>query len=171
MPLGIRRNIVLKLIKSTNYWNCSLAAAAMVMEESIETLEKLIGHNGSKVINTELKSPGNRKGFHAQELIGAALALNYAMVPIEAVPVQTATGVDKHEIKFINFDSSEERFSAFLDGTKGILMGKSPSRYWHAVAHDDGTIYDPIGTVYALDDIKIAVQLYWLFLPIKSKSF
>jgi len=160
----------MKLIKSTNYWNCSLAAMAMVVDEPIEWLEKLIGHDGSEVINEKLKSPGNRKGFHTQELIDAALALNYAMIPIEAVSIQTATGVDKYGIKFANFDSNEERFDHYLAGTKGILMGKAPSGYWHAVAHDDGTVYDPRGMIYPLDDIKIAVQLYWLFIPIKSKS-
>jgi hypothetical protein len=142
----------------------------MAMDEDVETLERIIGHDGSEIIHPELKSPGNRKGFHWQEIIDAALVLNYAVVPIEARPIQTATGTDSHEVKFGDFETPEERLLAYLDNTKGVLTGIAPSGYWHAVAWDGEQVYDPQGRVYSLSDIKIGIQIYWLFIPIKSIS-
>jgi hypothetical protein len=142
----------------------------MALDDDVDTLERIIGHDGSEIIHPELKSPGNRKGFHWQEIIDAALVLNHAVVPIEARPIQTATGTDSYEIKFNGFETTEERLLTYLEHTKGVLAGVAPSGYWHAVAWDGEQVYDPQGRVYPLEDIKIGIQIYWLFIPIKSIS-
>jgi hypothetical protein len=135
----------------------------MAMDSDIATLERLIGHDGSKIINPGFKGPGGREGFHFQQIIDAALALGYAPVPIEAAPVQTATGADKHDVVFRDFNSNEDRFRAYLSGTVGVIMGVAPSGYWHAIAWNGEKCYDPQGRIYPLSEIKIRVQLYWLF--------
>lgn len=153
----------MKLIRSTKSWNCVLAAAAMVLGTTVQELEEIIGHDGSEIINPELKPPGDRKGFHMQEIIDAANNLGYAVTVIDARPIQTATGRDKFEINFPNFKSAEDRFRHYLDNNIGILCGIAPSGYWHGVAWDGKNVYDPQGRVYSLSDIKIKVQLFWVF--------
>jgi hypothetical protein len=139
-----------------------IAAAAMAFDCTIKDLEKFIGHDGSEIIHPHLRGPAQRKGFHSQEIIGAALAMGYAMTPIEAVPVQTATGVDRHGIVFPDFNSSEERLSAYLYKSRGIVCGVAPSGLWHAIAWDGENCYDPQGRVYSMEDIKIRIRIYWI---------
>ncbi|MFA5758558.1 MAG: hypothetical protein WC942_04250 [Clostridia bacterium] len=162
------RAILMELIRSTNMWNCALASAAMVLNKPIKELEELIGHNGSEIIHPELKSPGNRKGFHQQEIIDASLVLGFAVTPIEADPVQTPDGINFHKIKFFDFNSSEHRFLSHLNNTVGVLSGETQSGYWHNVAWDGKYIFDPRGKIYKLEDSKIDFKIYWLFTKIKS---
>lgn len=154
----------MKLIRSTNFWNCTLAAAAMVMDTTIEELEELIGHNGSEIINPSLKSPANRKGFHMQEIIDAAMVLDYAVVPIEAKPIQTPDGTKFNSIKL-----PESRFQDYLNNYKGIIQGARPNGVWHSVAWDSSNVYDPSGKIYGIKDINIKVQLFWIFIKSISK--
>lgn len=158
----------MKLIKSTKPWNCVLASAAMVMEEPIIVLERLIGHDGSKIIHPELGLNARREGFHFQHIIDVALALGYAITPIEAEPVQTATGHDSYVVDFRDFNSSLDRFKAYLENTKGIIIGPTSTGLWHALAWDGEQCYDPQGKTYSFEDIKIKPMIFWRFNKIKE---
>lgn len=152
------------LIHSTNFWNCTLAAAAMVTGKSLEELIELIGHDGSEIIHPELNPPGNRKGFHMQEIIDACLELGWAIVPIEAIPAQTATGVDCYTLESKRFKNHEDRFLHHLLGSKGILLGATKG-YWHAVAWNGKKIFDPRGKKYTLSEAKgIDFKIYYRFI-------
>src|SRR4030042_2073038 len=134
----------MKLIKQLNCYSCTLVSAAMVMDKSIHDLIKIIGHDGSEIINT-LPPPLCYKGFHIQEIIDAALYLNCYMVPIEADPIQTP--FKEHYCYSIyqgkgRFKNNLDRFYYYLERNKGILIGKG-NKSWHCVAWDSKMIYDP----------------------------
>ncbi len=147
----------MKLIRQPNAWSCTIASAAMVMGTSIEELIEEIGHDGSAIINPDFKSPGNRKGFHIQEIIDAAWSRGYTVTPIDAVPCQTVKGDDVFKLNF-----PEERLLTYLKYNQGLLMGKS-TNYWHCVAWNKVNIFDPRGKVYPLEECKIAISQFWIF--------
>ena len=153
----------MKLVTSPNSWSCSVAALAMVLGVDYDFVIKKIGHDGSEIINSNLRPPGCYKGFHMQELIEVAIDEGYALTPIEAIPVQTATGVDEHVVVFPQYQDHEQRLQHHLNYcSKGIIMGKL-DKYWHAVAWDGKMVFDPRGQVYPFDDCKINVASFWRF--------
>jgi len=158
----------MNLIRSTKPWNCSLTAAAMVMNEPITVLEQLIGHNGSEIIHPELGLNAQREGFHFQNIIDAAITLGFSVTLIQVDPIQTATGKDEYQVNFRDFESNETRFKAYLEGSIGIITGEASSGLWHAVAWDGEKCYDPQGRIYPFEDIKIKPRLYWMFNKIKT---
>jgi len=152
----------MKLITSPNSWSCSAAALAMVLNIDFDETIKMIGHDGSEKINPQLRAPGCYKGFHMQELIEVALERGYAVTPIEACPVQTATGDDEYDVKIKKYVSPEARLVYYMLENCGILMGKL-NRYWHAVAWDSTMIHDPRGQIYRYDECQINVGTFWCF--------
>lgn len=152
----------MKLIKQPNSWSCTLAAAAMVFDAPLQEIIDYIGHDGSEVIIPSLRPPGCYKGFHIQEIIDIAFLYNYALVPIEALPVQTPTGQHEFAIeKWGLFRDCQSRFDFYFTGESGLLVGKT-RHYYHTVAFEAGTIYDPRGGIYGPEDCKIDIQMLWV---------
>ncbi len=84
------------------------------------------------------------------------------MTLIEAAPSQTPDGKHEHAItKWSYFDNNEERFECYLNNNQGILIGKA-RKYWHAVAFNKGTIYDPRGRIYNIDDCDLILESLWI---------
>lgn len=152
----------MRLITAPNSWSCAAASLAMVLDIDFDEVIEMIGHDGSEKINPQLRSPGCYKGFHMQELIEVALGYNYAVTPIEAMPVQTALGDDEYDVEIKRYESSEDRLQYHLIRSKGILIGKL-NKYWHAVAWNSSKIYDPRGQTYPYSDCKINVATFWSF--------
>lgn len=152
----------MKLITSPVSWGCGAAALAMVLDKDYDFIIKAIGHDGSAVINPDLKPPGCYKGFHMQELIEAAITNGAMATPIEVLPVQTATGEDEHVVEFPKYPGNAERLRYHLSHSPGIILGKL-EKYWHAVAWDGVNVFDPRGQVYSYEDCKINIATFWRF--------
>ncbi len=153
----------MRLITSPVSWGCSAAALAMVLGKDYDFVIKEIGHDGSEVIHPELPPPGCFKGFHIQELIEVAIEHSYAVTPIEALPVQTATGDDEHIVEFSQYCSHETRLAYHFERCEnGVILGKL-RKYWHAVAWDGENVFDPRGQIYPRSDCKINVATLWRF--------
>lgn len=152
----------MKLITSPNSWSCAAASLAMVLGIDFNDVIKSVGHDGSEIINPDLRKPGCYKGFHMQELIEIALAHHYAVTPIELQPVQTATGNDEYDVKIEMYKSPDRRLLHHMNRNTGILMGKL-NTYWHAVAWDGAMVYDPRGLIYPYGDIKINLAVFHRF--------
>ena len=151
----------MKLINSSS-WSCIAAAAAMAFDCEIKDIIKRVGHDGNEIIHYGLKPPACFKGFHIQEIVDVGWKLSFNMTLIEAAPSQTPDGKHVHDItKWCSFEDCEERFTWYLDNNSGILIGKA-RKYWHAVAFDKGTIYDPRGRVYNIDDCDLILESLWI---------
>lgn len=152
----------MKLIKQPNSWSCTVVAAAMAFDCSIELLIDLIGHDGSKVIHYGLAPPACFKGFHIQEIVDVGLSIDFNMTCIEAQPSQTPDGKHVYDItKWSNFNDCEQRFEWYINEHCGILLGKA-RKFRHAVAFDKGTIYDPRGRIYNCDDCDLILESLWI---------
>ena len=134
------------------------AAAAMAFDIQLDDLIKVIGHDGSDVLNN-LPDPGCRKGFHMQEIVDAGLALGFSLTLIEARPIQLHIGEKEHSLD--RYGLNEDRFMYYLNNYDGIIIGKA-RRYWHAVAWLDNKILDPQGRIYDIEKCRISIQSFWV---------
>ena len=153
----------MKLIKQPNSWSCMVAAAAMAFDCEIVDIIKRVGHDGNEVIHYGLKPPMCFKGFHIQEIVDVGrIHFDFSMTLIESAPSQTPDGIHIHDItKWGLFDNNQQRFECYLAYNQGILIGKA-RKYWHAVAFDKGTIYDPRGRIYNIDDCDLFLESLWI---------
>ena len=151
----VTQGIMMKLIRQPNAYSCTLASAAMVFDTTTKNLIRIIGHDGSAIIFPNLPEPIRRKGFHFQEIVDAAEVLGFALIPIEAEPVQTPNGVDEYALNF-----PESRFYNHIFGNPGLISGMV-RKYWHCIAWDGEKVYDPNGRIYDLSDCKIDIQVFW----------
>ena len=152
----------MKLINQPNSWSCMAAAAAMVFDCEIEDVYTWADHNGSEVIHHGLTPPACFKGFHMQEIVDIGLLNGFSMMHIEAQPVQTPDGKHTHDItKWGLFKDCEQRFEHYIDNNQGILIGKA-QKFWHAVAFDNGMVYDPRGRIYNFIDCDLILESLWI---------
>lgn len=142
-------------------WNCLLGAVSMLIGVPIDILEGAIGHDGSEIIHPEYPEPACRKGFHIQEIIDMLIDY-YGMylTPIEARPVQIINEADS---KIWELPVSEDRFMSYLISERGILIGKNPSGFYHAVAIIGGVAYDPATHKECnVKDLKFDAKIFWI---------
>ena len=152
----------MKLIKQPNSWSCMAAAAAMAFNVEIEDIVERVGHDGNEIIHYGLKPPACFKGFHIQEIVDVGWILGFNMTLIESAPSQTPDGVHIHDIiKWRLFKDNEQRFEYYINNNQGILIGKA-RKYWHAVAFNKGTIYDPRGRIYNMDGCDLFLESLWI---------
>lgn len=153
----------MKLIKQPNSWSCTIAAAAMAFDCGIIELIDGIGHDGSKVIHPGLKPPACFKGFHIQEIVDVGWLFGFSMTCIEARPAQTPDGKHEHEITKWGLypGGNEQRFEYYIDEYQGILIGKA-RKFWHTVAFEKGTIYDPRGRIYDYSGCDLILESLWI---------
>ena len=145
-------------------WGCLLASAAMVLDINREALIDRIGHDGGEIVFPEQPEPMKRQGFHIQEIIDVAVESGYWVMPIEVMPSSTTDGKNNFDIEIKDHG---QRLTDHMADWPGIIVGRS-RRMNHAVAWDGKMVYDPVGKIYAFDDIKMGVQIYYRFGKIKS---
>ena len=122
----------------------------MVLEVPVRDLIAWIGHDGSEIVRPECREPARRRGFHSQECIDFALLQGYSVTPIELRPCLAPTpDVKPYEVRFQGHN--DERFLDYIYRNQCVLTGRGRGT-GHAVACDHGTVYDPCGLVYDVDD-------------------
>lgn len=66
-----------------NNADCVLQSFSYVTDTPVATLIRLLGHDGTEVINPTLPEPFNVRGFNLNEMFRVAHALDYACTNIE----------------------------------------------------------------------------------------
>jgi hypothetical protein len=136
-------------------WSCIGTAFAMVLDIPVSDLFGIVGHDGSEIAFPALSDPMARRGLHIQECIAACVKLGYAVTPIELFPVIRPTLANGHaphkEDLVVLFGDDESanwrRFEQTIKTSTGVLEGVG-RRCLHAVAYDQGVIFDPDGDHY-----------------------
>jgi len=140
----------MRLQTKPNPWSCIGTAFAMVLDIPVADLFGLVGHDGSEIAFPALPDPMARRGLHIQECINASVKLGYAVTPVELFPVIRATTPSAEEIVVFFGDdglANWQRFEQTIRGSAGVRDGTG-RQCFHAVAYDDGTIFDPDGDEY-----------------------
>lgn len=125
------------LIKK-NRWECLLYSFAMALDTTPEFLVKLVGHDGSLIVDSKAPEPRGRRGFHLHEFTPIVLALGRSCTPLQVVPVSNVNGKDTPL-----FDKVERRcelIAKLLHEEKGVLLSDR-----HAMAFNVGWVFDPDG--------------------------
>lgn len=154
--------------RQPNTWSCSVASAAMVMDEPVQDLIMRIGHDGSEIVFPDLPEPMCRAGFASQEIVDAALAAGWSMTPIEAKPQCTPNGPDVRDV----FPKFKERMDDYFKRYSGLVEGERyDGRYWHNVAWDcERQVWlDPAGPTLPKERPPIKVAKLWVFM--KNEHF
>lgn len=153
------------LQRSPNRWSCLASSFAMALDVPIDSLIKMVGHDGSEIVWPELPEPTRRRGHHVQEMIYAAYCLGFSVTPFEAFPTSLGrAGTNSFTVPMIL--QAEERMPRIMKGAVGVVTGENPRRRPHAVAWDGHTLFDPGGLDYGISDFHM--ETFWLVLKIKS---
>ena len=149
----------MNLIKQPNRWSCLLCSAAMVIDMSYEKALAQVGHDGSEVWWPELPDSQCRRSFHIQEIIDLGRTFFGSFMPIEASPSSRPYGYVLPKPLW-HEDAAHSRMSKALERYSGILILESIQ---HAVAWDVETqqIYNPNGTIHAIDGLAISELWAW----------
>jgi hypothetical protein len=130
----------------------------MAVGEEVSEFLTICGHDGSEIIWPELPDPECRRAHHIQECIVAARVLGKTCTPVEIIPILANPKSNKlFEVRYEgdhfdpiygHFQENWRRFNILVARHTGVLEGVTPSRKGHAVAFEDGVIYDPDGKEY-----------------------
>lgn len=125
-------------------------AFAMALDVPVAELIDRIGHDGSEIV-CPAEEPGGRRGFHSQECITVALSLGLAATQVELFPASLYRGDHKKVIAFPagakNLAGNWKRLHEHVRASRGVIAGRT-SRHGHAVAYENGMLFDPDGTTY-----------------------
>lgn len=143
------------LISQGNEQRCMLYSLAMALSVEVNYLAEKIGYAGDESF---FMTPGDRqRSHHPQECIDTALDHGYAMIKIEPNPHH---GNGSGEVEPIwNQTTCEVRLQTYLLKYDGLVHMSTDSGALHMCAwcKDDQLVYDPNGTKYPIDDIKLIV--------------
>src|SRR4051812_22249881 len=62
----------------------------MVLDLPLETIVKILGHDGSEKYWPEYPEPRCRRGFHIQEMIDLCFSLGKSVTPFQAYPTSVS---------------------------------------------------------------------------------
>lgn len=137
---------------------CMLYSAAMALDMAVEDIINILGHDGMDVVNDN-PPPFCYRGVHIQEIQTIAHRSGILFAPIDVCPSTIRAGViDQLEV-ICGMDYAT-RFLHIIKSAKGIIIGTNGNGNPHAVAFDDGLIYDPIGRKYPISHFR--TQTAWL---------
>lgn len=127
-------------------WQCLPTAFAMALDVPLADVLQAVGHDGSEIVEPSLPEPACRRGFHPQELLDVCLRRGFAATLVELFPVLRSlpTGGDR---VLVFPEGNWERFTRAIKSSRGVIEGRG-ARTGHAVAYENGRIYDPDGTEY-----------------------
>ncbi len=141
--------ITMLLQKQPNEWSCLITAFAIALNEPLEKLLDMIGHDGSEDIHPHLSIPYCKRSFHIQEIIDVGFELGYAIIQIDLELVQSVDG-NVWSAGFLH-----QRFAQYLTNYIGVLTGIGREGKPHAVAWNGHQCLDPNGTQYNIDDFDV----------------
>lgn len=132
---------------------------AMALDTSVTEFYRIAGHTGGEIVFPWLEEPLRRRGFHIQEAVYVAMQLGYSMTPIELFPQIAAAKSDLAPLGkdsvMVGYGGDEVQlgnnwilFTRLIDSTRGVIECKTRSGNWHAVAYDQGHIFNPEGEAF-----------------------
>lgn len=133
----------MKTVIKPNRWSCLPASFAMAIGVAFDDIISYIGHDGGQIVAPGYVEPLNRRGFHIQECVWAAVSLGNAVTPVELEPgLKTPNGVVLRVHHLGSVDNNWDRFKSLLNTTRGVVEGVMRGTR-HACAYENGVIVNP----------------------------
>ena len=129
-----------------NVWSCVPNAFSQATGINFDEIIRLIGHDGSEIMDASLPEPYGRRGFHVQEVIEALWTLGWSVTEFDCFLYQVSMGKPRRREK--------RDVTRFMTGHPGVLTGdfdgKSHAVYWDGV-HVSGSFLEArIASFYAV---------------------
>lgn len=148
--------------KQPNSWSCLPTAFAYVLGIPVTNVLELVGHDGSQIINPRLPEPRNRRSFHIQEMVDVCHHYQHLACLIQAMPC-----FDEQDI--MEAPKAVKRLQHYLNLYNGVIIGSTRKDHRHAVAWINGTVHDPNGTKYGLENRSLVVEEFYIVHRIRSE--
>lgn len=156
----------MRQLKQKNRYTCLVTSLAMLLDEDVEKLINLIGHDGSEIWFPDQSEPLNRRGHSTIEAVEVALTLGKALIEIPVNPgVYNEGNMSEYKTIYAG-DEIEPRLKYYLKNYNAIIVGKTTRFSMHAAAwnkniqkvHDPktGSIQDFKSIFYRLDSVIVA---------------
>jgi len=128
---------------------CMPTSLAMLANTTVESILKLIGHDGSEILDDSQPEPTGRRAFHMDELTHAAYQLGIGLIRFDG------TLMHQHRPPV-----NTQYAHAYLSYGPGLIatMGQ---RNGHMAAWDGSRIYDPT-TPKTIDKVPDRLIAFWL---------
>ena len=150
--------------KSPNGWSCLATAFAIGLNIRVEELIRMVGHDGSEIIN-DLDEPYCRRSFHPQEISVVCLNHRIAVIPMERNPVSVVP--KDGSVYEIQWNPIPE----LIHNHDGVIVGTWPNSKSHAAYLYDKIVYDPNGTTYPLDLDRVNIRTFFILRTLHDDSF
>lgn len=136
-----------------NSWSCTLLAFAMAFDVQHKYLTMFIGHDGSSLADPFLTEPAGRQGFHIQELVMYGLCAGKSMTPFQIAPQSEYKSPDRPPtVLNLGCGQRVDFAEQLIQNHRGVIIVETSGTN-HAVAFENGTIYDPAGRIFPCDDL------------------
>ena len=145
----------MKLQKAKVNDTCLLTSFAMALDVDQSRLMLTIGSDPHEKLWPDLLEPECFRGHHIQEMIDAALDMDYAVTEIQVRPSFWQLGLSQ-VIPLLDNDGTH-RLLYHVENTQGVFRLAT-----HAVAWDGKMVYDPQGTMYRIETILNQIQSYYI---------
>lgn len=161
---------IMELQKQANGWSCGITSLSMLLGESVESLAKRIGHDGSGIILPDLPDPYRRRTFHMNEFVDVCHDRGYTLVEIPAISHQAQDTPAGDIVMVTHPIDNEARIIRYMDLYPGLIIGQYAISKWHMCAWDSesGSVYDPHGPrryTFQDDSDHITVASFWAMIP------
>jgi len=133
--------------------SCLPTAFAMALQIPVAQVFEELGHDGMAIWWPGENGSMKYRGFHIQEMVDLCYTHGYVVTPIEPQPVASPRP-DLESRPYELKTKSLVRIHAYLDNSRGILVGNS-----HAAAWFDGMVHDPNGTTYGIEHF--GIREFW----------
>lgn len=159
----------MKLLRMKTGHRCFIYSAAMLLDETPETLMKELGHDGMIIAWPDLQSPKCFRGVHIQEVQDLCLRRGKLLAAVEIAP---RIGYDSHHwTRIYNDDRETPRFLGAISGRPGLITGVYQNTALpqdnHCVAWDGERIFDPNDKITRLE--QFSIQTAWVLCDASRK--
>ena len=137
-------------------WSCLTASFAYALGISERELHEHLGHDGSKIIASDLPPPKDRVAFHPQELIDFCADNMIRVIHIQANPGYALENGTEYAIWPLSV--CQKRIERYLAKHSGVVTGRMlGSGKMHAVFWDcfHKLLIDPNGLHYPMQRMEI----------------
>lgn len=137
----------------------------MLADKSVDDIIKIIGHDGSEIVDPKIPEPGCRRGFCDIEIVCAAEQLGIYLVPFFPKLTVPACIAGEGSRTIVN-----KTFERILEYYAGILCGNPlHSTGPHATVWDTerSIVVDPKGYEYSIE--RYRVEVFWASVKVNPK--
>lgn len=122
----------------------------MVLDVPVGVVIQELGHDGLDIVYPHLEGTASLRGVHPQEILELFISRGLGLMHVVHYPTSTHLKYPERDDLVWEPTRASARFIRHITSKRGLLLGISDSKSYHAVAWDGDKVYDPRGYTYDL---------------------